>query len=442
MSQSMIGAPPRLPRQPKLRSSCDGCGSAKLKCDRGQPACDRCLSLDLVCVYGVSRKTGKPPRVRQCPPEAAGTSRTFGEHIPAGNDKNASRNDGGTHDRTFTYNTVFNDGQTLDGHPTGLGMNMTGTIATHSDMSRPLLPSYAPVVFHDGFFPGMAAEKISALTPPESESYATPPTQTATTPNQGDENSYLDGARLHPETHDCFREAYEILGSLSVHHLNNAHSVSRSPPRRGSFSTRTSTGNRVPLDHVLRFNREASERLSRLLTCSCAGSPQLTMLCASIISQVLIWYHQAAGCTESASRNPTDVSLVTPPISTSHHMSRPPSASEAGPSMWSHTTGSSSGVGGRERTSTLMQFPAPVSPAKMVVGAFNIDDLRVQTALKIQLLIGEMRRVARLIDQFTYKNFGGRYEDYSLYQSLDAWLRSEHLKITNGMKAKLREFNN
>ena len=79
--------PPRLsnqpawmPRQPKLRSSCDGCGSAKLKCDRGQPECGRCLSHSLECVYGVSQKMGKPPRDRVRIPEAPSESRTSGEH--------------------------------------------------------------------------------------------------------------------------------------------------------------------------------------------------------------------------------------------------------------------------------------------------------------------------------------------------------------------------
>lgn len=50
------------PRQPKLRSSCDGCGAAKLKCDRGQPECGRCVSFGMPCVYGESRKFGRPPR--------------------------------------------------------------------------------------------------------------------------------------------------------------------------------------------------------------------------------------------------------------------------------------------------------------------------------------------------------------------------------------------
>ncbi|MCJ1436262.1 hypothetical protein MMC27_005640 [Xylographa pallens] len=53
------------PRRLKLRGSCDGCGTAKLKCDRGQPECARCVSLCLLCTYGFSRKCGKPSRAKQ-----------------------------------------------------------------------------------------------------------------------------------------------------------------------------------------------------------------------------------------------------------------------------------------------------------------------------------------------------------------------------------------
>ena len=56
--------PLQMLRQPKLLASSDECGAAKLKCDRSQPDCGRCLSLGLVCIYGVSKKAGKPSRKR------------------------------------------------------------------------------------------------------------------------------------------------------------------------------------------------------------------------------------------------------------------------------------------------------------------------------------------------------------------------------------------
>ena len=464
---TVIKAPPRMPRPPKLRSSCDGCGAAKIKCDRAQPQCERCLSLDLVCVYGVSRKTGKPPRERLRIPEAPGTFRTLGGHAHAGSHDRDGRNDrcrsatGG-----FGYGDIVRDsGQVLgvnnvlparsavDGHPESFRTSVNALDAMHSDLFGPLLPDFTSLEFGDGLFSNMETGPISSLATPESESYSTPATQPDASQTHVDESRYLDNALLPSVSckgHDCFREAYDILGSLSFHSLNDAHSISESPPP-GSASTTASTTNRVPLDHVLRVNREASERLSHLLTCSCAGFQQLTMLYASIISQVLIRYQQAAGCTQGASWSPAAMELDT----ASHHVSltgsSPSSGSGSwgGSSTWSSTAASTFSTGGAKSTRPLRQFTGlAVVPAKMAIGTFNVDDLRVQTALKIQLLSGEIRRAGRLIDQFTSHNSGQCLHDEhnfggvnSLYQSLDSWLRGEHSGIDNMMRSKLRELN-
>ncbi|EFQ36830.1 uncharacterized protein GLRG_11977, partial [Colletotrichum graminicola M1.001] len=46
----------------KRRSSCDACGASKLRCDRSQPACGRCVALKQNCVYGISRYKGRPKK--------------------------------------------------------------------------------------------------------------------------------------------------------------------------------------------------------------------------------------------------------------------------------------------------------------------------------------------------------------------------------------------
>ena len=47
---------------PKLRSSCDRCSGSKVRCDQERPACHRCQYSGVQCVYGVSRRMGKPPK--------------------------------------------------------------------------------------------------------------------------------------------------------------------------------------------------------------------------------------------------------------------------------------------------------------------------------------------------------------------------------------------
>lgn len=51
-------------RARKLRASCDSCGAAKTRCDRAQPQCARCVSMNLACTYSPSRQLGKRPRRR------------------------------------------------------------------------------------------------------------------------------------------------------------------------------------------------------------------------------------------------------------------------------------------------------------------------------------------------------------------------------------------
>ena len=456
-----------MPRQPKLRSSCDACGAAKLKCNRAQPECGRCLSLDLVCVYGISRKTGKPPRERLRFPEASGTSCTPGKHAHAGGhdrDRNNSCGSGTT--GGFGYDGIAQgSGQDMgvnnvlparggaDGHPNNLRTSVNALDTTNNDLFGTLLPDFPSLEFDDGLFSSMETAPISTLATPESESYSTPATTTDASQTHIDESRYLDSTLLPSVSikgHDCFREAYDILGSLSFNNLNSAHSMSESSTP-GSTSTTASTANRVPLDHVLRLNREASERLSHLLTCSCAGFPQLTMLYASIISQVLIWYQQAAGRTQSPSWNPTAIKLDT----TSHHVSLTDSSpnsgtgSGGGSSTWPSTAANTLSTGSAKTSQPSRQFSGlAVVPAKMAIGTYDVDDLRVQTALKIQLLSGEIRRAGRLIDQFTSHNSSQCLSDENifggvsgLYQSLDSWLRSEHSRIANMMRSKLRELN-
>lgn len=53
----------------KLRTTCDSCASSKVRYNKQKPICRRCTALNLDCVYGPSRRKGKPPGSR------SGTSR-------------------------------------------------------------------------------------------------------------------------------------------------------------------------------------------------------------------------------------------------------------------------------------------------------------------------------------------------------------------------------
>lgn len=56
---------PQRRQAPKVRLSCDNCSLAKVRCDQERPACQRCVSGRVQCVYSVSRRMGKPPKDRR-----------------------------------------------------------------------------------------------------------------------------------------------------------------------------------------------------------------------------------------------------------------------------------------------------------------------------------------------------------------------------------------
>jgi hypothetical protein len=422
--------PTRMPRPPKLRASCDECGSAKLKCDRNQPNCGRCISLCLKCVYGVSQKAGKPRRALQdasCPPST-----------PKSN--------------PFGPNTNGPPGSTADSTAIGSSLPRPPNWKTDSCASYMAIDDLCSWHTKDPFHLGNGAGSSvfdslldsASLFPmtdrtPDLGSYSSPDWNTAIPQSHVHSRADHTSVGERPadsSEHNCFREAFAILGSLS----SQTPVVSQPFPSAMSMPSSTSTPEsttRLPLDHVLGLSREAIRRLGPLLVCSCARSPHLALLYASIISQILIWYHQAVYDSQST---PSD-SNTSLPGSESHQPSNEGSIS-------SSTT--TRNVTQRQPSPTRTKSTVlSITPIEMAIGTFNVDDLRVQAAVKVQLLSGEIRRAGNLIDQFTSRSTSGPYgigEDIiggagSLYQSLDSWLRGKHSSLANLTRSKLRELD-
>ncbi|RYP66676.1 hypothetical protein DL771_007675 [Monosporascus sp. 5C6A] len=277
---------------------------------------------------------------------------------------------------------------------------------------------------------------------PEFEGSPPSTAQTTASPTLVDDGLNLDVCSMpHDESkhHDCLQEAYDILGSLSFPHTNNTHSATTPVP--GATPTSTS---HVPLDFILHLNREVSKRLWRLLGCSCASFPHLTFIYASVIARVLLWYCREAGCSRSPPRNAPSDTAVLPGVSPSEplfgSLCRSPSSWPSGVADTANTTSVSG-------SSIPPNMPAPVpdlGPTQMTMGTFSIDDQRVQAALRIQLLLGEMKRIGFLIDAFTSRSSGGMDESTSgnvdtLYKSLGSWLAGEHSSIVKVMRSRMKE---
>lgn len=450
---------PRTPRRPKLRSSCDGCGTAKLKCDRGQPECGRCLCLGLECVYGVSRKMGKPPRnkIKTLPgiSRAAGRKQdtcAINKHsMSRPEDGSCSSGSGGSIGDEVILNAgngpihVPSAWSSVDSHSDNL---MAGPDEPHA-----LLHSYfqgsSPSAFgslgldEDFLSADFEIAPIPTIASPKPKAYSVPAAYTIAAQSQIEDNAHgdFDGVFTHhtaeSKDHDCSREAHSILTSLSFLDIAQAHQMPQSP--LSSASTITSTAQHVPLDHILRLNRESSERLSQLLICSCVQRPQLALLYASIISRVLILYQEAAGCTTHKdfykhASHAVDTALCSLPLRSGF----------VSPSPWPGTACSTLNTGNLNLSTMTGSTAVAVAPTQMAIGSFSIDDQQVQAALRIQLLLCEIRRTGSLIDLLTSRNpsdvdefnFG---DVDNLYKSLTLWLRREHSRITNIMRSRLKD---
>ncbi|KAK4464790.1 hypothetical protein QBC42DRAFT_317632 [Cladorrhinum samala] len=270
----------------KLRSSCNSCGSAKVRCDRQHPQCRRCASNGLECIYELSRRFGRPPRrrtpVKTIHTREANDSSAIIQHPPeleAVSDAGSSPMELSTTHPEPAPGLDFEllDPQLLEGEWPQLGLMSNPTAALPSSLQH-----YEPLI---------------------------------------SPSSSISGS------HSCALEPYEIFANL-ICPAKDIH-----PPKSNS--------DRVPvhLDQVLHCNRKAVDRMVELLKCSCSTSTHRLMIHGSILSKILIWYQQAAGlqcssdCLNPESRGLVELTGMTP------SGTFPPSRSDRASNDLAQTTG-------------------------------------------------------------------------------------------------------
>ncbi|KAL2868054.1 Zn(II)2Cys6 transcription factor domain-containing protein [Aspergillus lucknowensis] len=55
-------SPEKLPKSVKVRSTCNACQQAKIRCSHDRPSCKRCQRHNIDCVYSISRRLGRPAK--------------------------------------------------------------------------------------------------------------------------------------------------------------------------------------------------------------------------------------------------------------------------------------------------------------------------------------------------------------------------------------------
>lgn len=348
--------------QPRLefRASCDPCAASKVRCTKEQHGCSRCVQNGLKCVYGRSRRKGKPPSnkfsfpqsisrdSRPSPPTsvspqarsvapAPSSSWVVGQH-PSQHQSNYNYNCPWS--RSPMFPTDSYQDQALNNTMTTESERRTpNSFTPHQslpdDNSAPQLPSNseytswhnltgADIMVADSGDFGSLPMKISS----EEHRNSSYDDLGDKADERDEELEELEG--VNEDQHEpCITVACRLLSSLSqfMHwdcrngHISNDGGASDSRDQR---KPRNLEEEAPPSDIVFRTTQSATDSVSRLLNCTgsaCAQDASTLLVLSAVLSKILTWY-QALYYSEIG-RQPPSVPQTQP----GNNPTRPPAKS-------------------------------------------------------------------------------------------------------------------
>jgi hypothetical protein len=185
-----------------------------------------------------------------------------------------------------------------------------------------------------------------------------------------------------PTSHCCYTLAYSTLGSLSI--------------IGGDAATAYSEVEGKSLDNLLSITRLAIQSVQQLLHCSCSSDPHLAMLYSSITSKLLTWYRVAAGVNSTTAL--------------------------AGPSS-SHSAPISTAYLSRQQFESRKAYSLSYRPLHF--NAYH-SEFAEQQRLTKQAVRSELQYCGQLVDALANWTADGASEQIRfLYDVLGTWLKSE-----------------
>lgn len=267
------------PRREKLRSSCDGCASSKIRCEKQQPSCSRCQQFSQVCVYGRSRRRGKPvSKLQQPAPEVLQSSiHTFW-------DQNEALRNSINHIDFSTWQPSNVHKQLVDGCYTDASWEGSDVLAAdmtdigHLSDIFPSLGKLALVATNVVTSNKSSSTNFSVSQSPPGN-FSTSSSSNATSLDE----DMADCDTLLPEPQSCGNsfctpKAFTTLSSL--------YQLAQGEPGNSSQEGLSS-------NHVLLVAREATQKLEELLSCTCIActhDPDLFFVLFNIAIKALGWY--------------------------------------------------------------------------------------------------------------------------------------------------------
>lgn len=424
-------------RRPKLRASCDSCAASKVKCSKEHPICARCSVNGSQCVYGISRKHGKPGRTRKRNPDGTPFVKVSKQRpSPDGSEFGKFRI------RPEPFMLPLPDLETLSNWSSTPSLRSTpefefemtpepfyidsSNLAFMDDIllptaqlePEPMQTIEPELTFSNPFakrqsiqlnLPDLQAlkdyiggesvnpldysyQEVPAINPYEYFSPTSSPQSPFSNPMYG--RNPMRVSISMPTSHCCYTLAYSTLESLRIIGANTTQAYP-------SLELKS-------LDSVLSTTKLAVQSVLQLLSCPCSSDPHLAMLYSSITSKILTWYQIAAGVSVTA---PSSRST---PFSSSSNSSSVPSSVTSSPLS-------------TPMSEDNMSFHVHMQPLHF--GQYQFDE-REQERLRRQVVLQELKKCGQLVEALAnWRADGQVYEQAEfLYDVLGAWLKSEMYK--------------
>ncbi|EUC44941.1 hypothetical protein COCMIDRAFT_26804 [Bipolaris oryzae ATCC 44560] len=262
--------------QLQLRQACDSCTTAKVKCDKGHPVCQRCLDNEEYCQYSPSRRHGRRPRrsrttIQQPTPSSIASEP---EAIPSQPLKAASES-------CITQQSV----DLLSWDTLNLGPFSENTSNQYPSDSELDISNFLP-------WSNFGSSDYGEVTV------------------SADMFSHCGVERLKNNTEhavECESRALAVLRSL-LYRPKLCTSEWKDSTLGLSPNSTIDSASQAPIhpvhsmDTVLATNKAALNELTQLLECHCAENSHIALLHLTILSKIVFWYKVVVTRTYNSER--------------------------------------------------------------------------------------------------------------------------------------------
>jgi len=278
--------PPTHSQQPRLRQACDSCTAAKVKCDKGRPACRRCLDNDEACQYSPSRRHGK--RARRFPTAIEHTT----PFLESGSGTFPSQPSNAAAEQYIAQNS-------------SVPLSWEALNQTSVSEDIPIFTSEPEVDISDLLL-WSNFERPELMSPEDQDSVLATHISLLERGSAGEESTMCvetssgDGAKQAKNATDhvleCETRALFVLRSLlyrptiATQERKERNNLSLSNTRVDSI-VQQSAYSINSLDTMLATNKAAMCELAELLECSCKENPHVALLHLTILSKIVFWYN-------------------------------------------------------------------------------------------------------------------------------------------------------